>query len=136
MLIIGCDFHSRFQQIAMADTETGELIERRLEHRNGEAAKFTPACKSRCEWAWRRPDTRNGSSGSSTSWDTSFWIGDAAAVRAPWCASRKLTREMRGIFSIFYSRTDSHDSEFPHLWSVICESRCGIATKWFVYEPR
>jgi hypothetical protein len=30
MLIIGCDFHSRFQQVAMVDTETGELIERRL----------------------------------------------------------------------------------------------------------
>jgi hypothetical protein len=28
MLMIGCDFHSRFQQIAMANTETGELIER------------------------------------------------------------------------------------------------------------
>ena len=37
MLIIGCDFHSRFQQIAMVDTETGELVERRLEHSNGEA---------------------------------------------------------------------------------------------------
>ncbi len=32
MLIIGCDFHTRFQQIAMMDTTTGELIERRLEH--------------------------------------------------------------------------------------------------------
>jgi hypothetical protein len=32
MLIIGCDFHSRFQQIAMLDTQTGEVIERRLEH--------------------------------------------------------------------------------------------------------
>jgi hypothetical protein len=30
MLIIGCDFHSRFQQIAMVDSETGEFIERRL----------------------------------------------------------------------------------------------------------
>ena len=40
MLIIGCDFHSRFQQIAMLDTETGELIECRLEHGNGEAKKF------------------------------------------------------------------------------------------------
>jgi hypothetical protein len=30
MLIIGCDFHSRFQQIAMADTETGERIERQV----------------------------------------------------------------------------------------------------------
>ena len=32
MLIIGCDFHSRFQQIAMLDPQTGEVIERRLEH--------------------------------------------------------------------------------------------------------
>ena len=40
MLIIGCDFHSRFQQIAMVDTESGELVERRLDHREGEAQKF------------------------------------------------------------------------------------------------
>ena len=40
MLIIGCDFHARFQQIAMLNTETGEVIERRLEHENGEARKF------------------------------------------------------------------------------------------------
>ena len=30
MLIIGCDFHTRYQQIAMLDPETGELVERRL----------------------------------------------------------------------------------------------------------
>jgi len=28
MPIIGCDFHSRFQQIAMLDPQTGEVIER------------------------------------------------------------------------------------------------------------
>ena len=33
MLIIGCDFHTRYQQIAMARAETGEsLVERRLDH--------------------------------------------------------------------------------------------------------
>jgi hypothetical protein len=31
MKIIGCDLHTRYQQIAMVDTETGELLERRLE---------------------------------------------------------------------------------------------------------
>ena len=30
MLIIGCDFHTRYQQIAMLDEATGELTERRL----------------------------------------------------------------------------------------------------------
>jgi hypothetical protein len=28
MITIGCDFHSRSQQIAMVDTETGEVLER------------------------------------------------------------------------------------------------------------
>jgi len=30
MKIVGCDLHTRYQQIAMLDQETGELIERRL----------------------------------------------------------------------------------------------------------
>jgi hypothetical protein len=40
MKIVGCDLHTRYQQIAMLDTETGELSERRLEHANGEARAF------------------------------------------------------------------------------------------------
>src|SRR5215467_3218170 len=39
MLIVGCDYHPGFQQIAFVDTETGELQERRLAHRE-EAEKF------------------------------------------------------------------------------------------------
>ena len=31
MKIVGCDLHTRYQQVAMLDQETGELIERRLE---------------------------------------------------------------------------------------------------------
>ena len=33
MLIIGCDYHPGFQQIAFVDKETGECGERRLAHR-------------------------------------------------------------------------------------------------------
>jgi len=41
MIIIGCDFHTRYQQIAMANGETGELLlERRLDHESGEAQAF------------------------------------------------------------------------------------------------
>jgi transposase len=40
MKIIGCDFHTRQQQIAMLDQATGELVERQLQHENGEARKF------------------------------------------------------------------------------------------------
>ena len=43
MLMIGCDIHTRFQQIAMLDALSGEIIERRLEHDAGEAQAFYAA---------------------------------------------------------------------------------------------
>ena len=39
MLIIGVDFHPQFQQIVWVDTDTGELQEQRLQHRE-EAETF------------------------------------------------------------------------------------------------
>jgi len=47
MLIIGCDFHTRYQQIAMAREETAELlVERRLDHASGEAHAFYRSLRS------------------------------------------------------------------------------------------
>ena len=46
MKIVGCDLHTRYQQIAMLDAETGELVERRLEHESGEARAFYAALSS------------------------------------------------------------------------------------------
>jgi hypothetical protein len=56
MMIIGCDLHTRYQQIAMLDTDTGELVERRLEHENGEARAFYFAlagCPAPCRFLAR-----------------------------------------------------------------------------------
>jgi len=39
MLIIGCDFHPGFQQVAIFDNLTGEIQEKRLQHR-AEAEQF------------------------------------------------------------------------------------------------
>jgi hypothetical protein len=39
MMIMGCDFHPGFQQIAYVELETGEYGERRLDHQ-GEALAF------------------------------------------------------------------------------------------------
>jgi transposase len=33
MLIVGCDYHPGFQQIAFVDSDTGEFQEQRLQHR-------------------------------------------------------------------------------------------------------
>ena len=43
MMIIGCDLHTRYQQIAMLDMETGEEVQGRLEHESGEARAFYSA---------------------------------------------------------------------------------------------
>ena len=40
MIIVGCDFHPAWQQVAWVDTETGETSERKLEHSSGEAREF------------------------------------------------------------------------------------------------
>ena len=45
MIIIGCDLHSRMQVIAMLDTETGEVVEKRLDHESGEAKAFYEGLK-------------------------------------------------------------------------------------------
>ena len=46
MLIIGCDYHPGFQQIAFVDTETGEFGEQRLTHRE-ETEQFYRKLKER-----------------------------------------------------------------------------------------
>jgi transposase len=45
MIIIGCDFHSRMQVIVMLDTETGEVVEKKLDHDNGDARAFYEGLK-------------------------------------------------------------------------------------------
>ena len=40
MIIVGCDFHPSWQQIAVLDTETGEVSEHKLVNGGGEAERF------------------------------------------------------------------------------------------------
>jgi len=42
MMIIGCDFHPSWEQVAWLDTETGEVGEQKLVHARGEAQEFLP----------------------------------------------------------------------------------------------
>ncbi len=43
MRIIGCDLHTRQEAIAMLDTETGELVEKTLEHEGETVREFYSA---------------------------------------------------------------------------------------------
>jgi hypothetical protein len=40
MIIIGCDFHPSWQQVAVLDSETGEVSEHKLINGDGEAERF------------------------------------------------------------------------------------------------
>ena len=61
MLIIGCDYHPGFQQIAFVDTETGECGERRLAHREEAEQLYSETQESEaCEWEWKPADTHDG----------------------------------------------------------------------------
>ena len=94
MMIIGCDLHTRYQQIAMLDTDTGELVERRLEHESGEARAFyVCAARARCEWGSKPRDTRTGSRRCWRNWGTSCGWAMRRRFGRRWCASR---RRMRG----------------------------------------
>ena len=93
MLIIGCDYHPGFQQIAFVDTETGEFGERRLTHRE-EAEQFYDTLRER--------SVRVGMEASGHArWferllrDLQFelWIGDAAEIRTKRLRKQKTDRQ-------------------------------------------
>src|SRR5215469_7064476 len=104
MLTIGCDFHSRFQQIAMVDTGTGELIEPRLEHGIGEAKKF---------YAELQQPGRVGVEAGYAQWFEQMmaklgyepWVGDAAEIRAAMVRKQKTRFTGRSA----HSRSTAHE---------------------------
>src|SRR5712692_7052587 len=61
MLMIGCDFHTLFQQIAILNPSTGEIIERPLDHEVGEARKFSRLFRVPPGWGWKLRGVRSGS---------------------------------------------------------------------------
>src|SRR4051812_18905685 len=95
MLIIGCDYHPGFQQIAYIDTDTGELSERRLAHRE-EAEQFYRELKQQ-DLAVR---VGMESSGHSRWFERllqelgfELWIGDPAEIRTKRVRKQKTDRQ-------------------------------------------
>jgi transposase len=111
MKIVGCDLHTRYQQIAMLDTETGELIERRLEHANGEARAFYAG--------WQGPVRVGIEATGHTRWfermlaelGHELWIGDAAQIRASMVRKQKTdARDAAHILQLLV------EERFPRIW--------------------
>jgi transposase len=111
MLIIGCDYHPGFQQIAFVDTETGEVDERRLTHRE-EAEQFYGTLKE------RRVRVGMEASGHAR-WferllsDLQFelWIGDAAEIRTKRVRKQKTDRQDAQLLLRLMM-----EDRFPRIW--------------------
>ena len=120
MLIIGCDYHPGFQQIACVDTETGELSERRLAHPE-EAEQFYR------ELQQRNVAVRLGmeSSGHSRWFERllrelqfELWIGDPAQIRAKRVRKQKTDRQDAQLILQLLM-----ENRFPQIWVPDAENR-------------
>ena len=120
MIIIGVDFHPEFQQIASVDTETGELQERRLQHRE-EAESFYR------ELAARAAQVRVGMEASGHArWferllaelQIEMWIGNAAEIQRKRVRKQKTDRQDAQLILKLMLKDD-----FPRIWVPSWENR-------------
>ncbi|MGH9403078.1 MAG: IS110 family transposase [Terriglobia bacterium] len=118
MSIIGCDLHSRYQVIAMLDTEAGEIAVRRLEHENGEARAFYAGLA--------KPSLIGIEATGYTLWfermvaelGHALWIGDPAEIRARAVRRQKTdTRDAEHLLDLLVMK------RFPYIWVPTPEER-------------
>jgi transposase len=120
MLIIGCDYHPGFQQIAFVNTETGELQESRLKHReqaeqfyrklatDGVKVRVGMEASGQARWFERLLAELK----------LELWIGDAAEIRAKRVRKKKTDREdARHILKLMLK------DDFPKIWVPSWENR-------------
>ena len=118
MLIIGCDFHPGFQQVAIFDERTGEMQEKRLQHR-AEAEQFYGALAGQAvrvgmeacgHYPWfERLLAELG---------IELWLGDAARVRASVVRRQKTDRrDAEHLLDLLLQ------DRFPRIWVPSLEVR-------------
>ena len=111
MKIVGCDLHTRYQQIAMLDEETGELIERRLEHENGEARAFYGSLQGPVRVGIEATGHTRWFERMLAELGHELWIGNAAEIRASMVRKQKTdTRDAAHLLELLRS------GRFPRIW--------------------
>src|SRR5712664_687356 len=111
MIIIGCDFHTRYQQIAMMDTETGELVERRLEHENGEARAFYASLPKPVLVGMEAPGYAQWFGRMLAEFGHELWIGHASEIRAGVVRKQKTdARDAQHLLRLLLEK------RFPRIW--------------------
>src|SRR5215467_9037173 len=120
MIIIGVDFHPEFQQIALLNTTTGEVEEKRLAHPD-EAEKYYRGLANGCETVCIGMEA----SGQARWFERlvaelqfELWIGDAAEIRAKRGRKQKTDRQdAQHILKLMLK------DDFPKIWVPNWENR-------------
>jgi len=111
MKIVGCDFHPKWQQVAVFDVETGEIGEHKLMNGDGEAERFYRDLAA--------PALVGLEACGNSQWFVDLlqrlghevWIGDAAQIRASYVRKQKTDRRDAGhILRLLMEK------RFPRLW--------------------
>ena len=111
MIVIGCDFHPSFQQIAVLDMESGECEQRELMHATAEAEQFYRSLVA--------PSRVGIESVGNSQWFVQLleqlghevWIGDAAQIRASYVRKQKTDKRDAGhILKLLV------EDRFPRIW--------------------
>ena len=120
MIIIGCDYHPGFQEIAFVDTETGDSGERRLEHcegaqefyrdlaTQGKRVRVGMEASGHARWFERLLAELN----------IELWRGDAAVIRAK--RGRKPKTDHQDALHILNLLLTG---DFPQIWVASWENR-------------
>ena len=118
MKIIGCDFHPSYQQIAMVESETGELWEGRLEHEQGQARRFYQALTGTVRVGMEAVGNSQWFEQMLAELGQELWIGDAAQIRRLVVRQQKTDRrDAQHILDLLL------DGRFPRLWVPSAEMR-------------
>jgi transposase len=111
MMIIGCDFHTRYQQIAMLDEATGELTERRLDHQTREADAFYRNLQGSVRVGIEATGPIRWFERLLAELGHELWIGDSAKIRASEVRKQKTDeRDARLILDLLLAK------RFPKIW--------------------
>ena len=120
MMIIGCDYHPGFQQIAYVDTESGEFAERRLAHReeaegfyrelgaHGVSVRVGMEASGHARWF----------EGLISELQFELWIGDAAEIRTKRVRKQKTDRQDAQLILRLLM-----EDRFPRIWVPSWENR-------------
>jgi len=89
MIIIGVDFHPEFQQIAWVDTDTGELEEKRLGHREEAEAFYRALAGQKVRVVMEASGHARWFERLVAELQFELWIGDAAEIRTKRVRNRR-----------------------------------------------